>query len=381
MKTVTLGEICDVISRGITPKYTDKESIIVLNQKCIRAWDVSLDQSRFHDSELKKVSDEKMLRVDDILVCSTGVGTLGRVGQFYGNDTPITVDSHVMIVRPDKQKVFPRFLGYILKSREPEIEAMAEGSTNQTELSRVRLSGMEVQLPDIAEQKRVSGILGNLDEKIELNRAQIQTLESLASAFFQKTFIQNPEAENWETGAISNLVNIYSGYAFKRVDFDDSGRYGLVTIKNVQDSGFVAECTDRLLSIPSNMPDYIKISTGDILLSLTGNVGRVCIALGENLLLNQRVAKIEGKSNNAVAYFMFKEDNLKNLMQEMAHGTAQLNLSPVELKNREYILPPLKIVEGFGSIGESLYEQIIVLLQENQTLAKTRDSLLTKLIK
>jgi len=227
----------------------------------------------------------------------------------------------------------------------------------------------------------VAGILGSLDEKIENNRRLIRTTEALARTLFKKHIVSNEESEGWENGKISDLVNIYSGYAFKRTDFDDDGKYGLVTIKNVQDGNFVQECTDHLATLPKNMPDYIHLKTGDILLSLTGNVGRTCLVVGDDLLLNQRVAKLEGKNGNAFVYFLMRSDEMRNLMQEMAHGTAQLNLSPVELKNKELKLPPAAVLQTFNAAVEPLFVEIGFLTRENQTLAALRDKLLRRLIK
>jgi type I restriction enzyme S subunit len=135
---VKLSDVAEYISRGITPSYTEETGTIVINQKCVRGGEVSLEESRYHDAAKKKVPAEKILRKWDILVNSTGTGTLGRVGQIVCDMPQATVDSHVTIVRP-AGSIDPAYLGYALKWRQPYIEALAEGSTGQTELSRFRL--------------------------------------------------------------------------------------------------------------------------------------------------------------------------------------------------------------------------------------------------
>ena len=80
-KEVQLKDICEYISRGVTPAYTDKYGVVVLNQKCIRNNRVLYEQSRLTNPEKKRILDEKYLCDYDILVNSTGVGTLGRVAQ------------------------------------------------------------------------------------------------------------------------------------------------------------------------------------------------------------------------------------------------------------------------------------------------------------
>ena len=77
-----LSEVTTLIARGITPKYTDSaDSISVINQKCIRDGKINFDLCRKHNHQSKRISSEKILQMNDILINSTGVGTLGRVSQ------------------------------------------------------------------------------------------------------------------------------------------------------------------------------------------------------------------------------------------------------------------------------------------------------------
>ena len=165
---VKLAEVASYISRGITPSYTEAEGVCVINQKCIRNGVLSLAEARLHNESKKKVPIDKIIQPMDILVNSTGTGTLGRVAQVT-NNIRATVDSHVTIVRP-AEKVDPLFLGYAVKWRKPYIEALAEGSTGQTELSRFRLGDeITIPLPSLAAQKQIAETLFAIDCKINTN--------------------------------------------------------------------------------------------------------------------------------------------------------------------------------------------------------------------
>lgn len=165
---VKLSELASYISRGITPSYTELDGVCVINQKCIRNGTLSLAEARMHNESKKKISNDKMVQLMDILVNSTGTGTLGRVAQVTSK-IRATVDSHVTIVRPSKE-VNPLFLGYAVKWRKPYIEALAEGSTGQTELSRFRLGDeITIPLPSLAVQKGIAETLYAIDCKIETN--------------------------------------------------------------------------------------------------------------------------------------------------------------------------------------------------------------------
>ena len=166
-KEYKLGDIADYINRGVTPSYSD-EGVIVINQKCVRDGQVKYEQSRYTNSEKKKISEEKYLKSFDILINSTGQGTLGRVGQVKKIIFPTTVDSHLTIVRINKNND-PLFLGYVLKSKQSIIEDLAEGTTGQTELSRYKVAALPLVLPDLPTQTAIAEILTSLDDKIELN--------------------------------------------------------------------------------------------------------------------------------------------------------------------------------------------------------------------
>ncbi|MCB9806975.1 restriction endonuclease subunit S [Candidatus Peribacteria bacterium] len=118
-------------------------------------------------------------------------------------------------------------------------------------------------------------MLSSFDAKIELLREQNETLEKTAQTIFHERFsrysVDTPEElpEGWKVGKVSDFVNILSGFAFKSDDFDEKGKYRLVTIANVQDGSFVENTKDGLSELPSKMPDYCNLNTGDILLSLT----------------------------------------------------------------------------------------------------------------
>ena len=135
-----LGEVCDMIKRGVAPKYIEEGGLIVINQKCIRNHKINLEVSRNHDVTQKKVNPERLIKLGDVLVNSTGTGTLGRVAQVREfNHIGCTVDTHVTIVRPIEGLFVNDFFGYALIKIEKEIIEGGEGASGQTELSRVKL--------------------------------------------------------------------------------------------------------------------------------------------------------------------------------------------------------------------------------------------------
>jgi type I restriction enzyme M protein len=154
-----LSEVTTLIRRGITPRYCEGDepgSVRVLNQKCVRDGRVTRGPSRWTLPPTRGLA-ERALDDLDILVNSTGVGTLGRTAQWRRTaaDQMTTCDSHVTIVRPDPALVDPTYLALVIRMLEPEIEEMAEGSTGQTELSPNALGSLSLELPPLAIQREI----------------------------------------------------------------------------------------------------------------------------------------------------------------------------------------------------------------------------------
>ena len=138
-----VGSLARFVSRGIAPKYDDDATTLVVNQKCIRDGRLSFGPSR---RQSRKTPVEKMVTRFDVLINSTGVGTLGRVAQTLSIPVPTTVDTHVTIVRP-AEDVDPYFFGIQLIALQTQFERAGKGSTGQTELSRDAIKTMPVVIP------------------------------------------------------------------------------------------------------------------------------------------------------------------------------------------------------------------------------------------
>ncbi len=144
----TLGsKLATTIVRGLAPAYADN-GVLVLNQRCIRDSRIDMTKIRRHDDSVKRVTEERFLRVGDIVINSTGVGTLGRVAQVLRLPEAMTADSHVTIVRPNTDEISANLLGLSLIYAEPYIETLGLGSTGQTELSRDAIAELMIVMAD-----------------------------------------------------------------------------------------------------------------------------------------------------------------------------------------------------------------------------------------
>jgi len=212
----SLGEVCAFVNRGISPKYCDDGGISVLNQKCIRNHALHFSLARRHDITAKAVPQPRLIQAGDVLVNSTGVGTLGRVAQVRAAPTEATtVDSHITIVRPREGMFFPDFFGYMLIAIEDEIKESGAGCGGQTELARATLANQfTVSFPtSISEQQRIVAKLdeafaaiAKAKENAEKNVANARAIfESELNAIFSK------KGQGWIECTIGNSLKTRSG--------------------------------------------------------------------------------------------------------------------------------------------------------------------------
>ena len=140
----TVESLSDILQRGISPDYDDEGELTVISQKCIRQSIMDITEAR---KQTKSFRPELNLLDGDTVICSTGTGTLGRVGQIYGEYPKTTFDSHVTLVRA-KKNIGKHYLFWTLKELEPWFMNMGIGSTNQQELYRSTIKNAKTVKPD-----------------------------------------------------------------------------------------------------------------------------------------------------------------------------------------------------------------------------------------
>ena len=167
-----LGDIVSkTIKRGKSPKYSITGDVLVFAQKCnTKPGRINLELAKKLDlSTLKKYPEEEFMLSGDIVINSTGNGTMGRVGFFRDKDNPynlkIVPDSHVTTIRVLHDLIDSQYIFYFLKKLQPKLESSGDGSTNQKELKATIIASICIPLPPLDEQKR---IVAKLDELLPL---------------------------------------------------------------------------------------------------------------------------------------------------------------------------------------------------------------------
>ena len=173
-----LSEICSSYGRGKTPKYVDSSRVHVLNQACIY-WDgLRTENIKFYDET--KFSNDNALQYGDVLLNSTGTGTLGRAHVFdIEDDYTYTADSHVSILRPLSDKMLPVVLQYYFYDDYYQSELYRTcvfGSTSQAELSKEALARMPVPIIGMEKQEAFVAFVEQSDKSKFVVKKNLKTI-------------------------------------------------------------------------------------------------------------------------------------------------------------------------------------------------------------
>lgn len=402
-KTYRLKDVTSILGDGLhgTPVYDENGDVFFINGNNLENGHINIK------SNTKRVSTEEAAKyrkpLNDRTILVSINGTIGNVGKYNNENCILGKSACYFNVAEDFDY---DFIYYVIANDifKNTISRLATGTTIKN-VSLETMRNYTFCAPDITTQRRISKILGAIDDKIENNRRINTNLELLAQALYKQWFVDfdfpnedgkpykssggkmidselGPIPDGWRVGLIKDIVNFQSGFPFKSELFSEQGTYRLITIKGVQDGYLDVNGAVYIKNIPDRMPPYCLLTEGDIIMSLTGNVGRCCIVDGENLLLNQRVVKLQPTfiNSNMFIYTMFRRESFKEKLITLAKGTAQANLSPIETANMRTITPSASCLVRFNKLGQSIFKQLLKNIKENNRLAALRDTLLPKLM-
>lgn len=391
-KTINIGDLGTIIT-GKTPPTTNKNyygDYAVF----IKPTDISEQSKYTYETEemYSKLAAEKYESslIPKGAICVPCIGTIGTKMTMTPCDcyTNQSINSIICNENYDNEYVY-----YLIKNFLPGLKAYNLGTASGREyVSKSNFEKIELVAEQDKEiQKKIGVILSRYDSLIENYQKQIKLLGEAAQRLYKEWFIDlhfpghentniiDGVPEGWEKKKVNSIIELQSGFAFKSSTFDDNGAYKIVTIKNVKDGAFDGDNVSRIVAIPEKMPKHCVLADGDILLSLTGNVGRVCIVNGKNYLLNQRVAKL-ATDFKAFTYCLFRSREMFIEINNLANGAAQQNVSPIRIGEMKILLPNNKLLQVFESIVFKSIVRIISLQSQLRLLTEARDRLLPKLM-
>ena len=358
---------------------------------------------------------------DLILSREAPVGEVGIIPE----GAKVCLGQRTVLIRADREKVSPRYLLYLLLTREMkhEMTCRAEGSV-VPHLNMSDIRDLKIPIPPpLHEQHLIAHILGTLDAKIELNRQMNETLEATAHAIFKSWFVdfdpvkakmegRKPPCmdsetaalfpscfqdsplgkipEEWTVEKIGDLVEIVKGRSYRSSELTESD-VALVTLKSIRRGGGYRP--DGLKPYTGKYNPEQVIIPGELVVSYTDVtqeaevVGKPAIVRGnekyQTLVASLDLGIIRPLKSTVSIWFLyclFRERHFQSHIYGYADGTTVLHLNKDGVPNYQFALPPEKIRSLFDSVAEPLFAKIESNENESRTLAKTRDTLLPKLL-
>ena len=321
------------------------------------------------------------LEPEDILV--TNSGTIGRMA--FIRDVPLTYrttfQKSVAIVKPDKSKIFPKYLYYQLQNCVDGFVNQSNGAAQKNLLlSTMRAFKMNIH-EDEDTQIRIASILSAYDDLIENNQKQIKLLEEAAQRLYKEWFVDlrfpghettsitDGIPEGWKKERLIDIVKVQYGYAFDGSLFNANGNgTPIVRIRNIP-AGTTADYT-----IEDADPQYV-VHNGDILVGMDGEF-HINSWSGPDAYLVQRTCSFRPSNPNMKGYLLQAIYEPIKYFESTVVGATVAHLGKKHIDTITVITCPDELYVPF----QQYFERRQLLLNQNRLLAESRDRLLPKLM-
>jgi len=332
---------------------------------------------------------------DDIIYTRTG-----QVGLVFRNQNGVIHNNCFTVSPIDDSELSRDYLFYALQTKEFYEEANSKASgAAQPDLPHGAFKSIEIPLPPLKTQCRISSILSAYDDLIENNRKQIKLLEEAAQRLYKEWFVdlRFPGWETaeivdgvpvgWESVRLSDVISkITTGLNPRKNFVLGQGSNYYVTIKNMGNNTIYLD--DKCDRVDDAALEKINarsdLRIGDLLFSGIGTMGRVYLISipTDNWNVSESVFTMRANSNisKELLYMILLSPDMQHYCDNNAHGVAQRGIRMADLKAYPFILPPSVIIDSFTAIVKPIIEKTQKLNIQVTKLMEARDRLLPKLM-
>lgn len=415
----TVGEVAHVVTKGTTPT-TAGGAFVPCGVNFVKVESISADgvflrdKFAYIDEPTHALQARSQLQEDDVLF--TIAGTIGRSVMVGPQDLPANTNQAVAIVRPDKSKIDPRFLFYVLRDEQRIRGAQSRVVQSvQANFSLGELKSVEVPIPSLKEQRRIAHILGTLDDKIELNRRMNKTLEEMARALFKSWFVDfdpvRAKAEGRDTGLPTHLADLFpdrladselgeipEGWGVAPIGAIASIVGGSTPSTKVEEywvGGNVPFATPRdLAGLASPVLQSTErritnaglahigsglLPAGTVLMSSRAPIGYLAIT-NVGVAINQGFIAMAPVADASNIFLLLWAQHAQPEVVARANGSTFLEISKSSFREISVIEPPTSILLAFEARTRPLLDRISVAATECTALIAQRDELLGSLL-
>ena len=346
-----LGEVLSLLKDGTHGTHQNSdEGVYLLSAKNIKNGQIVIDEEtdrKISIEEYETIHSNFKLKKDDVLL--TIVGSIGETAILKNPDIA-TFQRSVAFLRPNEDTISIFLKTEIDTDIFQKELADRKSQSAQPGVYLGELEKIPFYLTSIQEQQKIGTFFSNLETLITLHQRKYEKSINIKRSMLDKMFPKNrnlyPEVringftDAWERCRLGDVVEIISGNAWRSSDYSDNGEYLVITIANVSGEVFINDKIGNHISCDN--PDKYLLNENDILLSMTGNVGRVSKMSKIRGVLNQRVGKISPISDGINAEFLFhvlKNPNFERSMIDAGKGAAQKNISNSDVLSYIFLMP------------------------------------------
>ena len=386
LKKVKLGELASVKGGKRLPKginlITEPNS-----HPYIRVRDLNNrstlelnDDFEYVDDETQKSIARYIVEFGDIVLSIVGtIGLVAVVGESLHKAN--LTENCVKLTQLDG--VDRDYLYYFLKSDLGQAE-IAKGTVGavQAKLPIKNIQAIDVVLPEIATQQKISRILRSIDDKIENNQKINDNLEQQAQFYFQELFVDNANPE-WTVGTISDLGTVVGGSTPSKAKPEYYTESGIAWITpkdlSINKSKFISHGENDITELGMKNSSASIMPEGTVLFSSRAPIGYIAITAGE-VTTNQGFKSVVPKPEIGTPFvYFFLKQNLP-VIEGMASGSTFKEVSGNTMKNIPAIIPDTETLARFNDFCIPIFAQQRILEEQSQSLAALRDNLLSKLM-
>ena len=374
----TLGESINLIGGG-TPKTTIEEywdgnipwlSVVDFNND--NRW-VSKTEKSITKLGLDK-SSTKLLNKGDVIISARG--TVGALAQLK---YPMTFNQSCYGIRQKEGVTAENFMFYLIKYSIQQINRNVHGAVFDT-ITKQTFDFIDILLPPLPEQKAIANVLTAFDDKIELLQAQNKTLETMAQTIFKEWFgkyqIGDELPEGWRVDSLSEIADFLNGLALQKYP-PKKGYETLPVIKIRELKQGITSNTDRA---NTELDEKYIIDSGDVLFSWSGSLEVVIWQYGKGAL-NQHLFKVSSEIYPKWFYYHWVLHHLKEFKGiASSKATTMGHINRKHLDLAEVIIPDKETFKKLNFLFSPILEKIENNQNQLQSLTKTRDTLLPKLM-
>ena len=373
---VKLEEVADLTVGfvGTMAKHYTPNGVTFLRSTNIDPFDISLDDIKYISPEFNEKLSKSQLRTGDVVIVRTGrPGACAVIPNISGAWNC----SDLVIVRPHAKKLDPLFLAAYINVASGTINNQLVGAVQQ-HFNVASAKRLEIPLPSIDVQRKISSLIGILNDKINLNNKINDNLQEQALAVFQQELLRDRELpEGWRNGSLLDIANYLNGLAMQKYR-PSEGENGLPVLKIKELRQGSCDASSELCS-PSIKPEYI-IHDGDVVFSWSGSL-LVDLWCGGTCGLNQHLFKVTSEKYPKWFYYAWTAHHLARFVAIAADkATTMGHIKREELEKAEVAIPDAASMERIGGILQPMYDLIISNRIENRKLAALRDTILPQLM-